>query len=136
MPLEAQEILCKQLINIRLTGATKKDAAVALNIPESSVRTLESSDLHRRLLAEASGDLTDIIANTRAELAKLSPDAVKAIKETLKDGSHRDKMQAATIVLKAVGLHEDDKSSVDTNLTVILPGGEQVKTIEVGNETD
>jgi hypothetical protein len=136
MPLEAQELLCKQLINIRLTGATKKDAATALGIPESSVRTLESSDLHRQLLADASDDMTSIIAQTRADLAKLAPDAVRAIKETLREGSHRDKMQAATIVLKSVGLHEDDNTNKDTQIIVNLPHGVGTEAIEVPNETD
>lgn len=131
------EALTRQVATIMLSGASVADCAKRLAITPNAVRTITASDRYKEIVSTtAEEELAPALAKAKAQLARLSTKAVAAIERALDEGSARDALQAATIVLKSVGLHEEEKQVQDTAITVIMPGAETPRTIEVENETD
>lgn len=131
------EALTRQVATVMLSGASVADCAKKLTLTANAVRTITSSDRYKEIVATtAEEELAPALAKAKAQIARLTTKAVAALERALDDGSTRDSLQAATIVLKAVGLHEDEKQSVDTQLTVIMPNSAtpEPRTIEVQNE--
>lgn len=130
------EVLTRQIAGILVGGASITDCAKKLNISPAAVRRIIETDKYKAIVAEAGEEeLAPALAKAKAQLARLTTKAVKAIEEVLDTGAGRDKLQAASIVLKAVGLHENEEKQNDGNITIIMPGGTQntQEVIEVEN---
>jgi transposase-like protein len=135
-PTVVDEALTRQVATVLLTGASVTECAKQLSISPAAVRRIQDTEKFKELVAEtAEQELGPALAKAKAQLARLSTKAVKAIEAALDGASHREALQAATIVLKAVGLHEEERQQQDTQINVILPGGESPMTIEVPNES-
>lgn len=129
------EALTRQVATIMLTGASVADCAKRLSISPNAVRTITASDRYKEIVTTAAEEeLAPALAKAKAQLARLSTKAVAAIERALDEGSARDALQAATIVLKSVGLHEEEKQQQDTSITVIMPGAAEPSIIEVKSE--
>jgi transposase-like protein len=136
-PTVVQEALTRQVAAVLLTGASVTDCAKQLSISPAAVRRIQASDKYKELVTEtAESELAPALAKAKAQLARLSAKAVKAIEKALDEGSARDALQAATIVLRSVGLHEDEKQQQDTAITVIMPGATTEQVIEVQAEEE
>lgn len=130
------EALTRQVATVMLSGASVADCAKRLTLSPNAVRTITSSARYKEIVAKtAEEELAPALAKAKAQLARLSTKAVAAIERALDEGSARDALQAATIVLKSVGLHEEEKQQQDTQLTIIMPGAAEPKTYEVPSET-
>lgn len=126
------ESLTRQIATVMLTNASVAECARKLAISPSAVKTILASDKYKEIVAkEAEQELGPALAKAKAQLARLSTKAVAAIERALDEGSARDALQAATIVLKSVGLHEEERQQQDTQLTIIMPGAESPTTIDV-----
>lgn len=131
------EALTRQVATVMLTGASVAECAKKLTISPAAVRKIVESDKYKEIVATtAEEELAPALAKAKAQLARLSTKAVKAIEETLDNGAYRERIQAATIVLKAVGLHEEERQQQDTSITVVMPGAEHPTVIEVPNEQE
>lgn len=129
------EALSRQVATVMLSGASVADCAKRLSLSPNAVRKITGSDRYKDLVkVVADEELGPALAKAKAQLARLSTKAVAAIERALDEGSARDALQAATIVLKAVGLSEDEKQQQDTSITVIMPGAAEPTTIEVQSE--
>ena len=123
-PTYVQEALTRQVATIMLSGATVTDCAKRLTITPAAVRRITASDKYKELVTvTAEDELAPALSQAKAQLARLTTKAIKAVERALDEGSARDSLQAATIVLKAVGLHEEKEQQNDTSITVILPSG-------------
>ncbi len=132
------EVLTRQIAAILVGSESLADCAKQLGISVSVVRTIVASDKYKTMLAEAAEKSLGVaLKKAKADIARLTAKAVKAIEELLDTGSGRDKLEAAKIVLKSVGLHEEEKTQADTTLIVNLPNlGTEPKTYEVSNAAD
>jgi len=133
-----QEALTRQVATIMLTGASVTTCAKQLAITPASVRRITESDKYKELVTQTAEDeLAPALAKAKAQLARLTSKAVKAIEDTLDTGSGRDKLQAATIVLKSVGLHEEQATQQDQTIQIVMPNGiEHVTSYEVNDAAD
>jgi transposase len=127
------EVISRQIASVLVTGTSISDCAKQLGISVGIVRTIVSTDKYKTIVSEAAEKhLGAQFKLYKQQLGKLTPKALKAIEETLDTGSGRDKLEAAKIVLKSVGLHEEEKTQADTTLIVNLPNlGPEPKTFEV-----
>lgn len=137
-PTYIDEVLTKQIAAIMVSGASVADCAKQLAISPAAVRKITSSDSYKTLMAQAADEeLGPALAKAKAQLAKLSGKAVLAIERALDEGGHREALQAAGIVLKAVGLAEDEQKQQETQIIVQLPNGiTNVEAIEVKDAAD
>lgn len=120
-----------------LTGASVTACAKQLSVTPAAVRKILDTDKYKELITVTAEDgLAPALSQAKAMLAKLTPKAIKAIENALDTGSARDALQAATIVLKSVGLHEEKEQQSDQNITVILPSGAEPITYEISKETE
>lgn len=133
-PTVVNEALTRQIATVMLTGASVSECARQLSLSVPAVKRITESDKYKQIVADTAEDeLGPALAKAKAQLARLSTKAVKAIEKALDDGGHREALQAASIVLKAVGLSEDEKQQQDTQITVVMPGAEAPVTFEVQN---
>lgn len=131
------EALTRQVATVMLTGASVADCARQLTISPAAVRKIVASEKYKELITEtADAELGPALAKAKAQLARLSTKAVAAIERALDEGGTRDALQAATIVLKSVGLHEETEKQQDATITVVLPGGAEPVTYEVQSEKE
>lgn len=134
------EALTRQIATVALGGASSTEIGKQLGISPVAVRKIQSSDRYKDIVAEAAeAELGPALAKAKAQLARLSTKAVKVIEGTLdkyiEEGTGgRDALAAATVVLKSVGLHEEQDKQQDTQITVVLPGGAEPVTYEVKSE--
>lgn len=133
------EVLTRQIAGILVTGVSVTECAKRLALTPAAVRRITDTDKYKEIVSEAGEEeLAPALAKAKAQLARLTTKAVKAIEEVLDTGAGRDKLQAASIVLKAVGLHEEEEKTSNGNITVIMPGAtnNEQHVIEVPSETD
>jgi hypothetical protein len=136
------EALTRQVATVMLTGASVTECAKQLTISPAAVRKIVASDKYKDIIADAAeAELGPALAKARGQLARLSVKAVKVVERNLdqylEDGKGgREALNAATIVLKAVGLHEEGEKQQDTQITVVLPGGAEPVTYDVTPDDD
>jgi hypothetical protein len=131
------ESLTRQIAAIMLTNASVTECARTLAISPTSVKTIVASARYKEIVTEtAENELGPALAKAKAQLARLTTKAVAAVERALDEGSSRDALNAATIVFKATGLHEDEKKEADTTLNIIMPGGAEPVTYEVIADDD
>lgn len=136
-PTVVSESLTRQVATVMLGGASVADCARQLTISPAAVRKIVSSEKYKELIAEtAEAELGPALAKAKAQLARLSTKAVAAIEKALDTGGTRDGLHAATIVLKAVGLHEETEKQQDATINIVLPGGTEPITYEVPSEKE
>lgn len=118
------EALTRQVATVLLSGISVTDCAKQLSITPAAVRRITASDKYKELVTQtAEEELAPALSKAKAQLARLTTKAIKAVEKALDEGSARDALQAATIVLKSVGLHEEKEAQQDTSITVVLPSG-------------
>lgn len=123
-PTVVSEALTRQIATLLLSGISVADCAKQLAITPASVRRITDTDKYKEIVTKAAEDeLAPALSKAKAQLARLTTKAIAAIDRALTDGNARDALQAAMIVLKSVGLHEEKDAQQDTSITVILPGG-------------
>lgn len=131
-PTVVDESLTRQVATVMLGGASVAECAKRLSLSPNAVRTITASDRYKEIVAKtAEEELAPALAKAKAQLARLSTKAVAAIERALDEGSARDALQAATIVLKSVGLHEEESKQQDTTIQIVMPNG-----IDLGNTID
>lgn len=136
-PTVVQEALTRQIATIMLSGASVTDCAKKLTITPAAVRRIIDTDKYKELITITAEDsLAPALSQAKLMLSKLTPKAIKAIENALDTGSSRDALQAATIVLKSVGLHEEREAQQDTSITVVLPSGLEPVTYEIKGEKE
>jgi hypothetical protein len=136
------EALTRQVATVALTGASAAVIARQLTISPAAVRKIQAMDRYKELIAEtAEEELAPALAKAKSQLARLSVKAVKVVERNLdqylEDGKGgREALNAATIVLKAVGLHEEGEKQQDAVIQVVLPSGAEPVTYEVKSESE
>lgn len=136
-PLVVQEALTRQIATIMLSGASVTDCAKKLTITPAAVRRIIDTDKYKELITITAEDsLAPALSQAKAQLGKLVTKAIKAVERALDEGSARDSLQAATIVLKSVGLHEEKEAQQDTSITVVLPSGLEPVTYEIKGDKE
>jgi hypothetical protein len=132
-----EEALTRQIATIMLTGASVTDCAKKLTITPAAVRRIIETDKYKELVTVTAEDsLTPALSQAKLQLGKLVTKAIKAVERALDEGSARDSLQAATIVLKSVGLHEEKEQQSDTSITVVLPSGLEPVTYEIKGDKE
>lgn len=129
-PVEEQQ--AKALATAMIAGSTITAAANAINIPLSTAKRISKSEIYRSLVEDiGESELGPALAKAKSKLAKLVDKAIRAVESNL----DKDSLDAAKIVLKSVGLdQQEQKKDQDTNITVIMPSGNEPRTIEVDVE--
>lgn len=123
-PATVQESMGRQVATLALSGISVRTIGEKLKITPAAVRRIMETDHYKGLIADsAEQELGPALAKAKSQLAKLAPKAVKAIERALDEGSARDALQAATIVLKSVGLHEEKDAQQDQSITIVMPNG-------------
>jgi hypothetical protein len=127
-PVE-EGIIAKQLAVALLDGSPVSQAAKAVGIELSVARRIVKSEAFKELVNKAGDDsLLPALAEAKNKLAKLTSKAIKVIEYQLDENN----LDAAKIVLKAVGVDKDDgKAEQDTVLNIIMPGATEPKSIDV-----
>lgn len=137
------EAFTRQVATVMLTGASVTECAKQLALSTAAVRKITQSDRYKEIVAEtAESELGPALAKAKSQLARLSTKAVTVIERTLdkyiEDGvGGRDAINASTIVLKAVGLHEETEKQQEQTLTIIMPGAaNEPVTYEVNSDEE
>lgn len=136
------EVLTRQVATIMATGATVGQCAKQLNISNAAVKRITSSAKYREIvLKSAEVDLAPALAEVKSKLSKLSSKAVrvleKAMDRAVEDGEGvREALEAAKVVLKAVGLSEEKETQQDATINIMLPGGIEVPITYEQNKED
>jgi hypothetical protein len=136
-PTVVNESLTRQVAAILLTNVSVTQCAKQLAITPAAVRRIIESPRYKELVeTTAEEELGPALAKAKSQLAKLTTKAVAAIERALgPEASNRDALQAATIVLKSVGLHEEKEVQQDTQINIVMPTGVEVPiTYEVKEE--
>ena len=127
-PVEEQ-VVAKSLAAAMLDGTPVTQAAKLIGIELSVARRISKSDTFKDLVSQIGNDeLTPALAKAKSKLAKLTDKAIRVIEHQL----DANNLEAAKIVLKAVGLdQQEEKKDQDTNITVIMPGDRSPKHVDV-----
>jgi len=72
-------------------------------------------------------------------MSRLGDMAIDVLERAMKNGAHREAIQAANLILRSQGVIEAPEAANDSTLTVVLPSGVQVSsskpnTLEVKSE--
>lgn len=139
------EAIARQVATHALGNKGVAEIAKLLAITPASVRTIQASERYKELVsATAEQELGPALAKAKAQLARLSSKAVTVVEKTMDmfiaDGKGaRDALAAASVVLKSVGLHEEEDKQQDATINIVLPTGvglNETKTIDVTSEID
>jgi hypothetical protein len=128
-PVIIEEIITRKVATLMLANPTItiQDLAKRLEISKDLVKRIQASDRFRELLKVTGEDaMSRAVSKTRQEMAELAQEAVRVIKFQLQENN----LEAAKIVLKTMGLEQQEKTVSDTQLTVIIPGQTEPKDIE------
>lgn len=130
MSKELNDVLCKRIAGLSLTGATSQQIARELKLTVQKVSYLMRQDAFKdeteKLLSKVNAD---IVGQARSQLGMLLPKAVRAIERKLEEDCD---LKAAEIVLKGIGVFsEEEKQSEATSITVVMPGGNTHEIIDV-----
>lgn len=121
-----------QVVAMVLAGANILEISREMNMNRGTVRKIMASYRFKELLDKANeGALKNAVAQARTGMAKLVTEALRVIEEKLKQDNS---LEAVKIVMKGLGLDNEEQKVQDTNLTVILPGAKQETIIDVTPE--
>lgn len=119
--------MARQLAAVMLDGTSVTQAAKQLGLPLATARRIVKTDGFKFLVSKVGEDeLGPALAKAKSKLAKLTDKAVRVIENQL----DQDNLEAAKMVLRAVGLEkQEEKQEQDTLIQVVLPGVSEPKTI-------
>lgn len=123
-----KDAIIKRIATMYATGASTNLIAQTLNLHKNTVNKYIK---HPSFMKQYEEDYAKIAApakdKARKELARLVPKAIKVIERNLED----DNLEAAKMVLKAIGLEQEEESKGDTQIVVNLPNlGQEPKEVE------
>lgn len=125
--LIVDELISRQVAAIAIINPNVTDIAKQLNISKELVRRVMDSRQFREILIDiGDSSLGPAIAKVRSQTAKLVNKALKVIEDKLDEGD----LDAAKVVLKVLGVDNQEEKHQDTNLTVVLPNTVQASTIQ------
>lgn len=139
-PVVMEQIFTKQVVAMAISGLPANEIAKKLSISKAAVLKIQATENYKDIVTHAGEkDLAPVIAKAKHKLAYLAEKAVRVVEKAMDSaldgtGSMREGIAAAQLSLKAVGLHEEQDKQSDTQITVVLPGGVETRTIEVPNE--
>jgi hypothetical protein len=81
------------------------------------------------------------ITKAKIDMSRLSSKAVKVVEKAMEsyltgDGSAREAIGAAQMVLKASGIHETEEKAQDSTINIIMPTGTEPVTYEYKDAAD
>lgn len=129
--------LMKKLAALELAGVSRAQAAKELGIGIQVARTLQSKQEYKDLLSVANDEkAAEELSLVKTRLAKLATKAILAVEKALDEGAHREALQAANVVFKAVGIDTPEKNDgAGAPINIILPNVYQDnQVIEVVSE--
>ncbi len=127
--------IMKRIISLFLMGLSRKLIAKELSVSESRIAELTHSPEFLEQLKNESDYFASLGKDQwRSAIVSLIPQAIKVLKQHLKDGN----LEAVKIVMKAVGGEKDMSTQIDSNITVILPCdvSSQKQVIEIQSRDD
>lgn len=130
-------VLAKEVAALYITGATNAEIAKGMKergvtLSRYDINDITESDAFRQIIMEYSEKaMGPAIAKAKARMSRLLDKAVKVIERVLDEGDDANALKAASMVFKSAGLEEQSVDNQDTNITVVLPGSDSSKTIEV-----
>lgn len=126
---DVQELTTAAKVAALALSGVQTQAAIAkqLGISPARVSKVVKSQAYKELI-EKSVDKTLVSAldSARAEMAKLTKEAVRVIAERLKGND----LDAAKMVLKGIGLDSQDNKPQEAAINIIMPGAESPVTVE------
>lgn len=134
-------VLTKEIAMQELSGRTIPQIVRTLGITAATVKKIMASEAYKHEVSTlADTELGPALAKVKSNLAKLTGKAVqvldKAMDRAISTGEGmREALEASKVVLKSVGLHEEQETQQDQSITIVMPSGiEQVVTYEVEKE--
>lgn len=134
-------VLTKEIAMQELSGRTIPQIVRTLGITAATVKKIMASEAYKQEVSSlADTELGPALAKVKSNLAKLTGKAVqvldKAMDRAISTGEGmREALEASKVVLKSVGLHEEQEAQQDQSITIVMPSGiEQVVTYEVEKE--
>ena len=127
-----KEALIAQVVALTLQDVPEYKIAEEMKLSRYKVNKLRNSLEFKEQMKEITDSARDAAkAGFLAKIETLAPLAYKALKSNLEDG----KLDAVRVFVEVVGLKDADTGpKQDTSITVIMPGADQTKTIEVKPE--
>ena len=134
--VEGDEILRQQILACTLRQMSQREIAEELKISRPVVNRIRKQKEFQDLLKAESEEAVRVAREMfRQQLNEMTPLAVKALKQNLKDG----KIEGVKVFMEAIGLKQQEIQQQDTTIQVVLPNlmeEKQVEAIEVKNATD
>ena len=131
------EVLAKQIAMLELSGRTTQQISRTLSITPATVRKITGSEAYKHEVATLADDeLGPALAKVKSNLAKLTGKAVqvldKAMDRAISTGEGmREALEASKVVLKSVGLHEEQETQQDSTIIINMPEGIHPVTYEL-----
>lgn len=133
-PIVLSEITLKQVASAHIMGESQASICSRLKLSPYQYTALVNDVRFEEIVRKIGEDDTITgIAAARRDISRKLPKAIAAIEHHLDKHS----LEAAKMVLKAVGLDEAKGTESDTSVTVVLPGATHEKasrTIEITSD--
>lgn len=128
-PIVIDEVLTRRVAALAVAGGTVPSIMKQLKLSRDFIEEIQNSAKFKEIVTQiGEEETTAAITKGKRELQKSVTTAVKVIHKAMEgalDGTTnmREGLQAAQLVLKAAGLHEEGEKANDTSITVVLPSG-------------
>lgn len=125
-----RDVIAKKMVAIMLVDPLTPVTVMAeqFGVSRHVISRIKNSEFFKNMLsAQANHEIGSVIETGRNGLAKLVQKAIKVVEARL---DYND-LEAAKTVFRAVGIEKMEEKPVDTNITVVMPGGLNEKVIEV-----
>lgn len=135
------EVLTRRVAVLAINSASVPDIMKQLALSRQAVDMIQASPKYKEVVTQAGQEETDkALAKAKLDMTRLSSKAVKVVEKAMEsyltgDGSAREAIGAAQMVLKASGIHETEEKAQDATINIIMPTGvEQTVTYETKKE--
>lgn len=128
-PIDAVEVSTAAKVAALALSGIASQAAIArqLGISPARVSKVVKSDAYRELIQKSvDKSLVSALDEIKTGMARLSKEAVRVVMEELKNNN----LEAAKMVLKAMGFDNGENKTQDASINIIMPGAETPVTVE------
>lgn len=140
-PTVLDEVITRRVAVLTMSGGTVPTIMKQLALSRAAVEGILASPKYKEVVTLAGEEETaKALTKAKLDMSKLSAKAVKVVEKAMEsyltgDGSAREAIGAAQMVLKAAGIHETEEKQQDATINIIMPTGvEQVVTYEAQKE--
>lgn len=125
---EIEDAQIRTVASMVISGSSINRIAQELSTTRHHIKKIMNTQQFRDLVKEQSEEVLITARNTlKAAITERVPELIRVLDKHLKD----DNLEAVKLAFKSLGMEAVEQQQASSNLTVVLPGFDQPKTIEV-----